>query len=574
MRKLIGSLNTLLRRELDPLSDPRSSTQWLKEQRSGDLSQQLRSVREIVSRVPEREVFDLAGLQALFSLDEAAQPSFELLCQQYIQNPRMGKQIEEKLWDDIMGFARAMLNAYHRYIKVENPAPDEEAGFTQATPVMLARALRLIGIQVKWHFFRFEAPPPQLWAGANQMYRLSEVSGVDCDPFEIYPNDEELTTSCADEFLRIQMLATLNNGNFTLRQFDWADRWLGLWSRHIQLERRYRDGVHQFCVNLAEPTGPSKIHAAVEGDLMRFWGVGELLAEMNRTMQALEAGDSPARLGLGDDARMPACLEFMRQLEILWARERNQQIHRKERTKVNRLVQVIHGLDSIFEVVRQDDERMMSRSGLSRAPDADELVDMKLYGYVTERTQRKLAMQQATKHQVYGNRPVAAEHDNWVIDNQSQGGLGVVLPLQGHDWVRLGVLLAMRNDDKSHWLIAVVRRLNRVNSEQLYAGIQILTTTAVSMSMRALEQERHLEMMPGSIDVVPVGMVLQRQGLYIPYQSENRRANTLLLHMADYQVGRLFEVVARDKVFLVRLSEVLEKGPDWIWAVVEVVKRG
>ncbi|WP_374354636.1 hypothetical protein [Chitinimonas sp.] len=571
MRKLFESLSGMVRREHDPLADPRSATAWMRDLRQEkDIAGQMHAVVELLRSVESRTTLGLDTLKALFVVDELIQPTYELVRQQYIQNPRAGKAIEERLWDEIVGLARAMLAAYHPFVRMEDHRPDEEAGFQAATAMLLARSLRYVGIQVKWHFFRFQTPPSSLWSVANQFYRLAEVSSVDADPLVLYPEAGAASTSCADEFIRIQMLATLNNGNFNLRQFDWADRWLQLWSSNIQIERKYRDSVHQFCVNLSEPTGPSKIHELVEGDMLRFWGVADLLAEMSAMMQRLEAGESPVRVGLGDDARMPACLDFLKQLEILWSRERSQQAHRQERTRVSKLVQVTSSLVSIFAAVRFDDERTMARASARHAPDNDEVMDMKLYGYVTERTKQKMASMQARNH-AYVNKAKTIEHDEWVIENQSEGGFGAILPVDGHDWVRLGVLLGIRNDEHANWLIAVVRRLNRINAEQLYAGVQILTSTPVAVSMKSLEPERSTSMAIDGVDTV--GLVVPKSALYIPFVAEGKRLNSLLMHSADYSAGRLYQVVARDKSFVVRIGDTLEKGPDWIWTVVELMRR-
>lgn len=572
MRKLFESISGLVKRDADPLADARSATQWMKEIGQEDLGGRLSAVRTVLASVAGRPNHKLDNLLALFVIDEQIQTTYAQVCQQYVQNPRAGKAIEEKLWSDIIGFARDMLAAYHPFVVLEEPSPQEANGFHQASAKMLARALRYVGIQVKWHFFRFQAPPAQLWAATNQLYRLAEISSVDSDPFPLYPAQDATPTSCADEFIRIQMLATLNNGNFSLRQFDWADRWLASWSRHVQIERKYRDNIHQFCVNLAEPTGPAKIHAAIEGEMLRFWGVAELLAEMGRTMRALEGGDSPARLGLGDDARMPACLDFMRQLEILWSRERHQQHSRDERTQVSKLVQIASGLSNIFAAVRLDDERAMARASGRHAPDNDEVMDMKLYGYVTERTKQKLAAMQSRNH-AYVSKAKAVEHDEWVIENQSAGGFGAVLPLNGHDWVRLGVLLAVRNEVQGSWMIAVIRRLNRMDAEQLYAGVQILTTTPVAASLKSMDEEQRS--VPMSLDggIDTIGLTMPKSALYIPYLGEGKRLNSLLIHTSDYAPGRVYQVVARDKAFMVRIADTLEKGPDWIWTAVEVLRR-
>ncbi|MGQ5521866.1 hypothetical protein ACUHMQ_01245 [Chitinimonas sp. PSY-7] len=561
----------LVKRDGDPLSDARAANQWFKDISHEDLGGRLAAVRAQLVTLVGRTEYHVENLQALFVIDEKIQLTYLQVCQQYVQNPRAGKAIEEKLWNDIIGFSRDMLAAYQPFVVMEELVPEEANGFRQITALMLARALHYVGIQVKWHFFRFQTPPVQLWAATNQLYRLAEISGVDSDPFPLYPSEDPTPTSCADEFIRIQMLATLNNGNFSLRQFDWADRWLTGWSRHVQIERKCREQVHQYCVNLTEPTGPAKIHGFIEGEMLRFWGVSELLAEMSRTMHLLEAGDSPSRLGLGDDARMPACLDFMRQLEILWSRERNQQMARDERTHVNKLVQVVAGLDHIFSAIRFDDERAMARATARHAPDSDEVMDMKLYGYVTERTRQKAATMQSRNY-AYGSKVKEIEHTDWVVENQSAGGFGAVLPLNGHDWVRLGVLLAVRNDANSNWMIAVTRRLNRIDAEHLYAGVQVLSTTPVAASLKSLDGEKQSTVsFDGGIDTL--GLTAPKSALYIPYVGDGKRMNSLLIHAADYAPAKIYQVAAREKVFMVRINETLEKGPDWVWASVEVLRR-
>jgi hypothetical protein len=143
MLKLFGSLPGMVKREADPFADARSAAAWMKELRHGhDITGQLQGVRDLVSTLESRKVFVLDTLKALFVIDEQIQPTFEQVRQQYIQNPRAGKAIEERLWDTSVGMSRTMLAAYHPFVRMEDPKPEEEAGFHQATALLLARALR------------------------------------------------------------------------------------------------------------------------------------------------------------------------------------------------------------------------------------------------------------------------------------------------------------------------------------------------------------------------------------------------------------------------------------------------
>ncbi|MBV1776095.1 hypothetical protein KSF73_10260 [Burkholderiaceae bacterium DAT-1] len=570
MRNLIGSLTGLVKKA-DPLMDPRATSTWMKEVRQQDVTRQLQNVQEVLKRLGSIERLNLANLHALLVMDDESQYAFDMLCQQYVQNPHMGKQVEEKLWQEIVTHIKAMLHAYHRFVRLEDISEGEEAGFQKVSALMLARGLRYIGVLVKWHLFRYETPAANLWSAANQFYRLSEVTHVDVDPVVLYGGQQGQHTSCADEYLHIQMLCTLNSGNFSIRQIEWADRWLGLWTHNIEIERKYRAALHQFCADLSQTQPAVKIHEAVQGEMLRFWGVNQLIIEITQIIQHLENGESPQKIGLGDDARMPGCLDFIRQLEIMWSREPSRQIQRSTREKVSQTVLVVRGLDSIFSAVRGDDERFMAKASSQAVPDNDEALDMRLYGYVTERTRQKIAAAQQ-RQQAWGvPKPKAPEGEPWVLENVSEGGFGANLPSAKNDWVRLFALLAVRNDDQSGWKIAVIRRLIRQNPQELYIGAQILTPAAVSVSLMP-----KLEDMDTPLSTAFAGQASNAMhalsALYIPYQSAERRANTILSRSSDYQLGKVYQATARDKRFMLRMGEVLEKGADWIWCVVNIVK--
>lgn len=567
---MLELIQNLLNRNTSPLSGPKVASAWIKRVKLSEVGNQLEKVQEIVQLfVTEQQPADLPRLQSILLLDEEIQSSYDMICQQYILNPRMSKPIEDKLWNQIVGFSRVMVQAYLRFIQSENHKPEESGQLERLLPIAMARSLRYVAIEAKWHYFRFEKTDARLWTQAHQLYRLSEVSGVDSNPFSLYPSFKTPITSCADEYLQIMMLATLNNGNFSIRQFDWADRWLDLWSKHMHLERKYQHGKHQFCVNLLDSVGPLKIQGPVEGDMVRYWSVSELLQEVEKIAKQLEQGESPQLLGLGDEVRMPSCLDFIKQLEILWSREHSNQIKRSERHRVSKMVDVCHGFSNINSAIRSDNEKAAAaKKTAQNSTDYDEIMDMRMYGYVTERTKQKIADAQARQNAYV---PKQVDFDTWVIENESEGGFGAVLPIAGNDWVRLGVLIALRLDAQGHWMVGVVRRLNRQNQEQFYAGVQLLSTTPVGISMRGLHDDHNSTLSITGVD--SVGVVLPRLGLYIPYMADGNRANTIMMQSADYSHDKLYQVHGRDKVFTVKLSDTLEKGVDWTWAVVEVVRK-
>jgi len=162
----------------------------------------------------------------------------------------------------------------------------------------------------------------------------------------------------------------------------------------------------------------------------------------------------------------------------------------------------------------------------------------------------------------------------WIVDNESVSGLGTVLNSNTNEWVKPGRLIGVRFDEKDNWRVGVVRRLNRLNHDELFAGIQILANTPVTVTMRSDELDRMEGItvtdpgFHGGIDLPNVKMAL-----YLPHKVEGANINSLIMRAADYSPNRVCRVQARDKVFSVSLGVVLEKGVDWTWVTVNVLNK-
>ncbi|WP_283149956.1 hypothetical protein [Silvimonas soli] len=565
-------LNSLFSKDASPLDNPRQVTAWCSKLELADPQAQRDKVAAVVDefltsqRKPVPEL-----LEALIKIDNGVQVGFERIRYQYVSNPRMPKEIEQKLWRDITGLANSMVAAYQRFAKVE-AADAEKQAWDALMPLVLARSLHYVAILAKWHYFRFDRVPPQLWTQAHSMYRLSEIDGFDCNPFPLYPHHGAEVSSCADEYIQLLMLNTVASNNLSVRQLDWTDQWLDKWSRNVLLARRFQPDHHHFCVNLSGKQGPEKIAEDSRGDPYRYWGIFELLNEVQALISKLEAGAAPQTLGLGNDCRAPACLELLKHLDVFWSMSiRNAQISRSDRHAVSKEAHVVSGLDRLFRHVRVDNDKFSRQpAGTKPIVDDDEIMDMRLYGFVSSRTRAR----QAQTPQVV-QRTEQADWQSWRIENESEGGFGATLEAEGAEWVRPGVLLGMRIGQEDTWKVCVVRRLSRVNELQVYTGVQLLSGTPVAVSI----QSNTASLKPRALEVTEFdafdGAILhsQNSALYLPHEVDGVSVNTLLMYSADYDSDRIYEVQARERHFTVTLGAILDKGIDWTWVTVQVVAQ-
>lgn len=569
---MLERLTSLFLRKRKPFLDTRAAQLWWKPFDQADAGTQLHKVSNVFADflAGERHL-SRDALLALLWLDNAVQPAFEAVCFQYVSNPRMPKELEQRLWKQVTTFAQQVVDAYQLFVRQEGDEDGKTASAAEV-PLATARSLRYLGVQAKWHYFRFEKAPAKLWMQASQIYRLAEIAGFDSNPFSLYPSLSPEVTSCADEYLQLLMLATLSSNNLSVSQIDWVDGWLESWSKLLQLSRKHQASRHHYCVCLQDGTGPQKIGPEADDETYRYWGIAELVAKVQETLSRLEGGATPKSLGLGDACNTAVAAELLKHLDVFWTMSmRNCQVQRNERRKVNKAVNVIHGLDNLCTHVREDNDRVRKMNGAAEDQtkvDYDEVLDMRLYGFVSDRTRQKATMNPYVVQ--------TKQHDwqTWAIDNESVSGLGAVLAYSANDWVRPGVLVGVRADARGHWQVGVLRRLNRLNDDEVYAGIQILATTPVAVNMHSEELDRVENFtvaelgFHGNIEVPNA-----RTGIYLPHKIDGANVNTLIIHSADYSQGRIYQVQARDKVFSVSLGNVLEKGVDWVWIAVNVLRQ-
>ncbi|XZG71689.1 hypothetical protein ACTSKR_07470 [Chitinibacteraceae bacterium HSL-7] len=566
-------LSSLLSRDKTPLVGPKAIQSVLRELESLDPRGQVERVqRELKSYLDTQRVADLAAAQALYKLDTGVQVAFETLCDEYTANPRMAKELEGELWRLITGLATRMVEAYDLVISTDDDRLRRTPEYMAILPRMLACGLHYLAIIAKWHYFRFEKAPAKVWSQAHRFYRLSEVEGIDSNPFKLYDAGDRQVTSCADEYIQLLMLSTLSAHNLSVRQLHWSDVWLDQWSKLIQLNRQLQPDRDHYCVNLQEARGPSKIGDEGEGEPFRFWGLFDLLHVVRDALKRLEAGATVGGVGLAGTMASTAAVELLKHLDVFWTMAvRNAQIQRSERHSVNKAAEVLHGFDDICQRVRRDNERNTRQPAETKTQvEYDELVDMRLYGFVSSRTRAKLAH---TPNQTIPGMPALGEP--WLIQNESDGGFGAVFRYSTNTWVRPGELVAVKMHNDETWQIAVIRRLERQNQEEVYAGLQTLSITPLTVHLRVEggKQSAMTVTEYNSYESPASFSESTKLALYLPHRgADGSSVNTLIMHTADYATDRLYTIQARDRTFAVTAGAVIEKGVTWVWTSVLAVQ--
>lgn len=561
---MLKFLTTLGRKPIPPLTDVHSITRWMEELPMGDA---ISTIEAVVNQIKEYCEQGLPTtkerLAVLTTLDQGVQDALEALRDQYLQNPRMSRIMESRLWNTVMLYYQEILRAYHGHLMeyIGNPTGSRIAS---SIPLLTARAVNYFALDAKWSYYRYTQPNPKLWKRLHNLYHFAEYEEFERQALKLYA--QGLETTVADLYMQALMLETLNTGSLAPRQMYLIERWLPTLVKGIPIAREFKPTQHTFYLDLNENRGAHRVRRVEPSEHLRYWDTYGLKDKLDHLRAELTAGALPARLGLTEDCKLPACLELLERIAYFWAPTGIKRVQRAfERKHAMQPIEVVRGLNDIGLNVRADNARAAAPVSAANAEDISyaEMVDVHLYGFVTHRTQVKLGQGPTEKIEQ------AITHERWVMENESEGGYGANINDQAGDWVRLGKLVGLKPEKKGHWNVGVIRRLRRIGPQQQYVGIQVIAERPMALMLRAEKAEDR----PLSIDGIDsVGFVMPISVLYLK-AAKPEEADSMILQSAEYAKGRELWFNAKGYTYHIRLKQAVERGDDWLRASFEVLAK-
>ena len=567
---MLKFLSNIGRKPIPPLTDVHSITRWMEELPMGDAVTTIEAVvKQIKEYCDQGLPTTKERLAVLTVLDQGAQDALETIRDQYLQNPRMSRIMESRLWNTVQVYYQEILRAYHGHLMeyIGNPTGSRIGSLI---PLLTARAVNYFALDAKWSYYRYIQPNPKLWKRLHNLYHFAEYEEFDRQALKLYA--EGLDTSVADLYLQSLMLETLNTGSLAPRQLYLIERWLPMLVKGVQIERAFKPTKHTFYLDLNENRGAHRVRRVEQHENLRYWDTYGLKEKLDDLRAELTAGALPVRLGLTEDCKLPLCLELLERIAYFWAPTGVKRVQRAfERKRTMQTLEVVRGLNDICLNVRADNARAarpVSSIDTGDAGDADdisyaEMVDVHLYGFVTQRTQVKLGQGRTETIEL------AVTHERWVMENESEGGYGANINDQADDWVRLGKLVGLKPEKKGHWNVGVIRRMRRIGSHQQYVGIEVIAERPRALMLRAEKAEDR----PLSIDGIDsVGFVMPISVLYLK-SAQADQGDSIILQSAEYAKGRELWFNAKGATYHIRLMQAVERGDDWLRTLFEVIAK-
>ena len=536
-----GLINAILRKKSDdPVGDLKSATIWVQELPLADVHQAHVEIVKALSSVNENKRTSLKErIRVVMYLDEKARNLQAQLCHDFLAVIDTPHAPERGYLQTILNFWDEMAVAYQ--ICIRTFAQNPSAKLWPLIPVVTARAMYHYAMQAKWAHLRYLPVESSVWRNLNRLQLFAERENFDQTPVRLFPDSSEDST-CATQYMHAMLLYLANPDSLLPMQIEMVDRWLSTWAKSIALETEFRPHRQLYAVNLGDTKPARNLRRNMLGEKYRYWGVGLLMVTIDKTIEQLKAGEVPARLGLGEDCRLPQCLDLIELVQKRWSRKDAGRKH--ERTSKVKVVQVVQGFHDIVGQLKPGTKKRRKPKG----PVIDyQVMELTIGGTPMD------GSTQSGADDLF--EPVL---EQWVMENESASGCGATLDIAAQP-LKIGTLVGLKPDSNRHFLIGVVRRINKNPSAKTYVGIETLSQAPIPVELHTLPNGGQAP--------------LRTDGIYLLEMPDAQQPRSLLIARQEYETGRMLQLKAQGKSYTIRLQQALEESDEYARVGFDVLAR-
>ena len=526
----------------DPLRSAPAATRWIATLPAGDVLQLQREALDLVSSFPGgRRNIGPSQAEALLRIDARLEPLIAQLTAQYATNYQRSTSVETRLWHGVFDLVKAFIAAYQAALKSGHVG--EQRRWKSVMPKVLIRLAHYRGVDGKFRLFRYGQWIPAQWRDFHELYELARMRGWQREPLTKGGDDfEQPAMSLEQEYVKALLLMRLDSGSFTPDQVQWVSRILEEWVAPLSLVPPPGTGAN-FYVDLSGSQGLKRADKPRAGGRLMFLDTSAVYTRIVERMrllpeqqeEALEPGALPAR---------EQKLLLMR-LAALLGPDALAFSPRAPRKATDAEVRVVVGLQALTRAVAE-----VGRL----SPDANTSGARHSFDEVTQMV-NPAANPDSVARRVRGSQ--------WKIVDLSESGCRLIAP-SGDAPAMLGEMIAFRDDEG--WSLAVVRRMQRQQVDEVICGVEVVARRMVRVLLRnwiaPTESGRNAVDRPFF-------------GLYLPAHPDNRQSSQRSLIGPDIRFvpGGMVELDTGNARYLIRFTQTLERQAGWAWSLFNAVRK-
>lgn len=419
-------------------------------------------------------------------------PAARRLSRDYLTAVRPSRQQEQRSWQLNHGYWSHLERALQRCLTDAETNPKARDALRPQFGALLAGLLIAHCGCLRWAQLRYTPIDGEQWAAMGRIYLRAVAERIDETPIEPFGSSEG-TTTVANEYLKILIFHASSMGNLTPIEIGLAERFIAHFLPHFVLgaEVRAESAYWVDADKSLPPTRLTKLPGPASS--LRYFGAGQALAAAREIRARILASQMPpAEVNLGGQYAVPVLLAVLDHLTMCWSPQPPTRNFTRHRVK----------------------SRIGACAGFAALHDL-------------------LAMVNLDRISI----------ESWLVEDISQGGLSVRLPLTRNEWVKIGALVGMQPAGDTHWLVGVIRRFSRESETEGLVGIETLTKSPVAATA--------------------TDGVLQTR-LILPDPLQDDTSARILLEPGSWEAGAPMQLFIDGHPWRLHPDEELESGDDWL----------
>ena len=559
---MFGFLTSSSKDVADPLLSPKTASSWLRQLPALDvIGRQQHVMRAFETMRQSRSEIDVPRAGAIEFLDSALGTDRRQLTKQYVENVDASPKLSTRIWQALFDLTQGFIFAY-QVVLDEAIRPDANPRWKPQVPILFARLLHYYGTDAKLRVARYERWIPAKWMELHRTYLRAAELGVDRVPVALGPANANATQwTVEQEYLFALLVHQLNTGNLSPVELDWGSAQLRAWSRRVALES-VPSSPEGFFVDVAGKTGLTRRTGNDSGSMLRYLDTTPMAEQLDRAIAALRQAE-------GTDLGPAASINQQRvaildKIRPAIAPNVNVDFRRDPRIACAVPARVRIGLSRIA--------RDLTAKDYAEGGDATGHEQIEVYAVADSPRPRKRV---PDEHDSLAASLASFSNPQWQVKDRSVAGLRIAASGGIGQTLTLGALVAVRQSDVSEWVLGVVRRLNKVSTEDVEAGVSIIADRVVAVQLNAKREPKDdMGFMVNGIDVSTMGA--RFDGLYLPPPSRPDKplaVKTLIVPTQEYSEGRHIILATGRSIYTVALRHLVEQRAEWSWSAIQIIEK-
>jgi len=561
---MFGFLNPSVRDAGDPIVSPKAAAAWLREMPSLDIvARQQLVLRAFDGLRQSRRPVDFARAHALQYVDAALGADRRQLFKQYVESLETQPKVSERIWQASLDLAQGFIAAYQHVLETAL-APSSQGRWKPQVPILFARLIHYYGTDAKLRVCKHEHWIPAKWVELHRTYMRAIELGADRVATTLGSHGSGTQWTIEQEYVYTLLVHQLNSGNLSPANLDWAASQIRSWSRRLELVALPKT-MEGFFVDLAGRTGLVRRTGQDSGAMLRYLDTTALAEQLDMTLAALRHSEETDQGPVGPINQQRAMILDKARASI--APNLNTDMRRDPRTPCVVAARVRIGLPRILH-------ELAKPPGDTARPDSVVGTNEQIEVYAVAGPVR--ATRPATEESDTLSASLASFSDPvWQVKDRSVAGLRIYAGSGVGQSLTLGALVAVRQSDVSGWVLGVVRRLNKLSTDEIEAGVSLIAERVVPVTLNAKrEVKEDMGIVVNGFDASLLGPKIE--GLYLPPPSRPDKplvVKTLIIPTHEYAEGRKIILTTGRSIYIVAMRQLVEQRADWSWTAISIVEK-